>query len=101
MEKDIQPLSVELTIDAQEDIRNIYSFIEIDSQKYALILVQQFLEIFEKLKEFPNLGKNSRLKFESYPNIKEIRHKNYRIFYTINTNKIIVLNIIHSSRNIT
>ena len=46
-----------ITPDADDDIREIYDYLSEYSTTVALVQVDRFLDFFERLREFPRMGK--------------------------------------------
>lgn len=90
-------VQVNWTAQSLEDIDNIAEFIARDSQKYALIQVDRFLDQVEALNKQPLLGKP--VPEVNDKNIPEILQGSYRIIYRlVSEDKIDILTIHHSRR---
>lgn len=90
-------VQVNWTAQSLEDIDNIAEFIARDSQKYALIQVDRFLDQVEALNKQPLLGKP--VPEVNDKNIREILQGSYRIIYRlVSEDKIDILTIHHSRR---
>lgn len=86
-----------ITPDADDDIREIYDYLSQYSMTVALAQVDRFLEFFERLREFPRMGKvidklrNDRLR--------EFYIGAYRVaYYIVSEEQIDILRIHHSAR---
>ena len=92
-------MNIQWTEPAIESLQAIKNFISLDSRYYGQIFVERIIQQVEKLKLFPEIG---RIVPEyKQENIREIIFGNYRIVYHSYKNSIVVLNIIHSSRDFT
>jgi addiction module RelE/StbE family toxin len=87
------------TLQAIEDLENIYNYISKDSEKYARIQIVRIRERTRMLKKFPRSGKN--VPETGNTNICEILSGNYRIIYRLKNEQIVeILTIHHSARNL-
>lgn len=84
--------------EATEDIEAIAAYIARDSVYYASAFVREILDagdslgtFFERGRIVPELGKES---------IRELFVKEYRLIYSVERTRIVVLGIIHGKRNI-
>ena len=98
MEKRI--FSLTISKKAKRDIIEIHNYISIDSHKYTLKIVQEFLKAFEIIKKFPKIGKKYPMKFKNHSKMYEFHYRSYRIIYSIKENNIYILTIIHQAQNI-
>ncbi len=90
-------MNIQWTEPAIESLQAIKDFISLDSRYYGQIFVERIIQQVEKLKLFPEIG---RIVPEyKQENIREIIFGNYRIVYHFYENSIVVLNIIHASRD--
>lgn len=80
------------------DIEKIKDYIARDSQYYAQITVQNIIDIIEELPANPRIGRE--VPEAGHPFIREVFYKNYRIMYQLDDTKIILLTVIHGSRDI-
>jgi addiction module RelE/StbE family toxin len=83
---------------ALKDLRAINDYISLDSTFYAVRFISKLIERVEQLTEFPESGRIVPEKKD--PEIRELIEGNYRIFYQLNKEKIIVLRIHNSARKI-
>ncbi|MHB8125264.1 MAG: type II toxin-antitoxin system RelE/ParE family toxin [Desulfitobacteriaceae bacterium] len=80
------------------DLEGIKEFIQRDSEYYALGFTGRIIEMVEKLSSFSNLGRMvPEVDDES---IREVVFYNYRIIYKLCDESILVLAIIHASRDL-
>lgn len=91
-------MKVEWTEPAVSDLKGIRDFIARDSEYYATRFVEKIIEAVEKLKEFPRMGRS--VPEAEHENIRELLLHTYRIIYRVETDRILVLTIIHGSRDL-
>jgi len=92
-------MKIEWTEPAVVDLGNIRDYIAKDSEYYAREFASKIIEAVESLPEFPKRG---RIVPETESeNIRELLFYNYRIIYRIESRRILVLTIIHGSRDMT
>ncbi|MDD2620325.1 MAG: type II toxin-antitoxin system RelE/ParE family toxin [Syntrophomonadaceae bacterium] len=80
------------------DAESIKTYIEQDSEIYAIRVIEKIIETLEDLKLYPKMGRvvpEFRKK-----DIREIFVYNYRIIYELQGQSITVLTIIHSARDL-
>jgi plasmid stabilization system protein ParE len=83
------------TIQAAEDLENIFSYISKDSIKYARIQVIRIREQVNILKNHPQMG---RIVPEvGNENLREVIFGSYRIIYRYNSGNLIEIITIHHS----
>jgi len=84
------------SIDAHNDLIEIYNYISKDSLYYAIKTVSEITEKTENLYYFPYMGKKSLFyRDEEY---RELIYKSYKIIYEINSSIINIHRIWHSAR---
>lgn len=86
------------TEEAISDLEDIAYFIDIDSHFYSILTVERIIGRIEQAADFPMSGRMA-----SGLNRKDIREKfwsDYKIVYRIGENRIVILSIIHGSRQI-
>ena len=89
---------VRWTKPAKLDLKQIHDYIARDSKFYADKVSLEFVEKTEILNSFPEAG---RIVPEiGDPNIRELFVYSYRLIYQIFPNKIEILTLIHSKRNL-
>ncbi|MCL2414731.1 MAG: type II toxin-antitoxin system RelE/ParE family toxin [Bacteroidales bacterium] len=82
---------------AIDDLDDIGHYIDIDSEKYAKIVVSRLFKAVDILERHPQIGR--MVPEFSSENIRELINGNYRIVYTIkNQFQIDILTIHHSAR---
>lgn len=85
--------------DAQNDLREIYDYISLDSKRYAHLQVEKIINATKIIKIQPEIGKI--LEATANPKIRELVEGNYRIIYRIiDLNKIHILMVHHSARDL-
>jgi toxin ParE1/3/4 len=83
---------------ALTDLRNIHSYIEHDSKKYASKVVKDILDLTRKLELNPSLGRIIPEVLKQ--NYKELIIGNYRVmFKVISMDEILILAVFHSKRD--
>jgi toxin ParE1/3/4 len=91
-------MQIRWTESAVKDLENIKDYILKDSEYYATDFIGKIFESVEKLPFFPQIG---RIVPEfNDGSIREIIFYNYRIIYKINLDQLMILGIIHASRDI-
>jgi len=91
-------MKIEWTEPAILDLEDIRDFIRRDSKYYAARFVEKIIGAVESLQKFPKLGRNVPEAEEE--NIRELLLHNYRIIYRVETDRILVLTIIHGARDL-
>ncbi len=85
------------TSSAASDLQSVRDYIARDSQYYAARFVARIIKAVDPLKSFPELG-------QVVPEFQEdeIRERvldNYRILYQVQTDRVLVLAIVHAGRD--
>lgn len=91
-------MRVEWTKPALIDLESIRDYIKRDSEYYASRFVERVIEAVETLERFPEIGR--RVSEAEEENIRELLFNNYRIMYRIETERILILTVIHGARNL-
>jgi toxin ParE1/3/4 len=91
-------MKIEWTQPAVHDLENIRDYISKDSEYYAVRFIERIIEAVERLENFPLLGRP--VPETDDEKIREIFLQNYRIIYRIETNRLLVLTIIHGARDL-
>lgn len=84
---------------AVEDLDAIHAYIGRDSGTYARQFVGRILQAAEILKDFPRRGRHVPEATEQ-PAIREILFQTYRILYRVESERIVILAVIHGSRDL-
>jgi addiction module RelE/StbE family toxin len=90
---------IEWTRSALSDARNLRDYIARNSEAYADRFVQKIIEAVEKAAAFPLIGR--RVPEANNDTIREILYRRYRIVYRVETDRILVLMVIHGARDLT
>lgn len=89
---------VSWSFEATADLNAVAEYIARDSTFYAASLVEEILTASRSLYMFAELG---RIVPElSNPNIRELLIKEYRLIYSIEESRIVVLGLIHGKRDL-
>jgi addiction module RelE/StbE family toxin len=89
---------IEWTRSALSDARNLRDNIARNSEAYADRFVQKIIEAVEKAAAFPLIGR--RVPEANNDTIREILYRRYRIVYRVETDRILVLMVIHGARDL-
>lgn len=81
-----------------QDLKAINDFISLDSPFYASRFIFKIIKRVDQLSEFPESGRIVPEKHN--PEIRELIEGNFRIFYRLRKNNIVILRIHNSSRKI-
>jgi plasmid stabilization system protein ParE len=91
-------MKIQWTEPAVCDMEKVRDYIAKDSEFYALRFMERVFEILERMSAFPNAG---RIVPEAEDeSIREIFFYSYRIIYRTKGERILVLAIIHGSRDL-
>ncbi len=82
---------------AEEDLDSILSYIAADNPKAALNLYNTFLNKFENIATFPEMG---HLRKEFTPPMRSLATGNYVIFFT-SKNPVEIIRVLHGARGFT
>ncbi len=86
------------SFEATADLESIADYIARDSSFYAASFVIEVREASRSLNEFSERG---RIVPElSNPNIRELFVKEYRLIYSIEESRVVILGIIHGKRDL-
>jgi len=91
-------VKIEWTKPALLDLESIRKYIRRDSEYYATRFIERVIEGIESLEKFSEMGR--RVPEAEEENIREILFYNYRIMYRVETKRILILTVIHGSRDI-
>lgn len=83
---------------ADNDLTNIYNYIQEDSIYYAVKTVKDIVSLTEKLEYLPYIGR--KIPEYNEETQRELIYKSYRIIYKIESNNIFIRRIWHSSRKL-
>ena len=82
--------------EALEDIESIATYIEKDSPLYAKAVVSKFFEKVKILQVNPHLGR--KVPEVNSENIREIFVYSYRLIYSVHSEEILVVAVVHGKR---
>jgi len=86
------------SFEATADLEAIADYIAKDSAFYAAAFVQEIRDASRSLVQFSERG---RIVPELYnPNIRELFVKEYRLIYSIEESRVIILGLIHGKRDL-
>ncbi|MBI3583675.1 MAG: type II toxin-antitoxin system RelE/ParE family toxin [Nitrospinae bacterium] len=80
------------------DLENIRDYIGHDSEYYANRFIGKIIEAAESLEKFPERGRH--VPEAEAENIRELLFYNYRIMYRVEKDRILILTVIHGSRDL-
>lgn len=86
------------TDQAIDDLQNIGDYIAEDSEKYAKLTVRKLFERVDILRQFPNAGRI--VPEQNEEQVRELIEGSYRIIYERFDDRINILTIYHSSREL-
>ena len=83
---------------ARESLHAIAEYIALDSPHYAKVFVQRIIGAVERLRDFPQMGRtvpeyNDRT-------MREVVFHRYRIIYRLVDGQVLVLAVVHASRDL-
>lgn len=84
------------SIDAHNDLIEIYNYISKDSLYYAIKTVSKITEKAENLYYFPYIGK--KFLYFGDEEYRELVYKSYKIIYEIDSSTIYIHRVWHSAR---
>ena len=84
--------------EAAEDIQAIAEYIERDSIHYARAVLSRIVSLVEDIPERPHLGR--KVPELSDPQYRERFVHRFRIIYKLETNRILLVAVIHGSRDL-
>lgn len=90
-------MRIEWTKPALADMQAIRNYIGRDSSYYAARFVEKVIASIEKLAEFPQAGRT--VEEAENANIRELLFQNYRIIYQADSQRVLILAVIHGARS--
>ncbi len=90
--------TVTWSADAIADLKNIADYIAIDSPQNADRLIVKILKAVEHLTMFPRIGRRTPERDDDH--YRELIERPFRIWYRIDTDQVVILNVFHGARNI-
>jgi len=91
-------MKIEWTEPAISDLQHIRDYIAKDSKYYAASFVSRIIGRIDMLPEFPEMGRI--VTEQNDKNIRELIYQKYRIVYRVEKERILILAIIHGSRDL-
>ncbi len=91
-------MKIEWTEPAISDLESIKAYIAKDSEYYASRFVERIIQAVENLERFPEVGR--KVPEAKEENIRELLFHNYRIIYRVEKELILILSVIHGSRDL-
>lgn len=91
-------MKIQWTEPAVEDPEAIRDFIARDSDHYAAQFVERVLEAVDSLSESPKRGR--KVPEAGRQDIRELLFGNYRIMYRVESERVLLLAVIHGARNL-
>ncbi|WP_120632117.1 type II toxin-antitoxin system RelE/ParE family toxin [Ruegeria sp. EL01] len=85
-----------MTEKAENDLAEIWTYIAEDSPNNATAFINQITERFEPLLQHPEIGPS---RDELAPGLRVHFHKNYAIYYTASDEDLIIVHVVHGSRD--
>ena len=90
--------AIRWSLAAQDDLREIESFVARDSPTYAVRLTDRLLNAVEGLSQFPRLGRIVP-EFQR-EDLRELIHRPFRLVYLLAGETAIVLRVVHGARDL-
>lgn len=84
---------------ARTDVRELRAYIARDSAFYARQFTERLLRRIEALQEFPLMGRT--VPESRREDIREIIYRNYRIIYRVSDTDLLIVTVLHGSRDLT
>lgn len=81
------------------DLEDIREYIAIDSDQNAARFIAQIIEAAERLEAFPEFGRHVP-EAQDEPAVREIIFRKYRIIYRLERERVLILAVMHGSRNL-
>jgi len=91
-------MKIEWTEPAVLDLKSIRDYIRRDSEYYATRFVEKVIEAAETLNKLPKIGRH--VPESEDENIRELLLHNYRIIYRTESERILILAVIHGARDL-
>ncbi len=84
---------------AEADLDDIYDYIARDVPYYAELFVDKLIETTDKLEDQPRLGRMVP-EADDRDDVRELILQGYRIIYLLQEEQLLILTVIHGSRNL-
>jgi toxin ParE1/3/4 len=89
-------MRVRYTETALAEIEEIFSYIAVDNPAAATAVTAQVKQTVALIRNFPGLG---RLKYRQTVRMLPVRrYPRYLVFYTVQNNEVVILNVRHGAR---
>ncbi len=92
-------MKVEWSVEAQTDLEELRDYIARDSPYYAEQFIDRLLESVATLIQHPKIGR-SVPEAKKRDDVREIVFHGYRIIYLLEPTRIVVLTVVHGSRDL-
>ena len=83
---------------AHEDLAGIRAYVARDSSYYAARLARRIVDAVDRLRRFPEIGQIVP-KFDRYV-VRDCIVQNYRILYTVEKGRVVILAVVHAARDL-
>lgn len=93
-------MKVEWSEQAINDLQGIRNYITRDSEFYAARFAARIVEAAERLATFPHLGRRVPEALEAEQDLREILFHAYRIIYRLRSDQLLLVTIVHGSRDL-
>ncbi len=90
--------SVEWTVGARENLREIVEFIAHDSPTYAASVAARITSATRRLREYPKIGR--MIPEYDLDELRELIILSYRVAYRVDENRSVILAITHGRRDL-
>ncbi len=91
-------MRIDWTAPAETDLDEIFDYIARDAPVYAEQYIDRIIDTVGSLHEHPELGRVVREAGQEH--IRELIHQSHRIIYTVRSDRIQILAIIHGRRDL-
>ena len=91
-------MKIEWTEPALLDLESIRDYIGRDSEYYATRFVERIIKTVESLEKFAKMGREVPEAEEG--TVRELLFYNYRIMYRVESERILILTVIHGARDL-
>ncbi|MDT0498233.1 type II toxin-antitoxin system RelE/ParE family toxin [Algiphilus sp. W345] len=79
--------------------RDIYDYIARDVPYYAELFVDRLIDTTDQLEDHPRMGRRVP-EADDRDDVRELIVQGYRIIYLLQTEQLLILTVIHGSRNL-
>jgi len=92
-------MQVRWTEPALDDLSGIQSYIAKDSPFYARQFIERIFDVAQHLADHPEIGRKVP-EAENRDDVRELIFQGYRIMYLRQPDQVVILTVIHGSRNL-